>query len=73
MQQIKIFKGLESEVGALETEVNSWIKSSGARVLSITGNISAQGERLGGDQGSPDRMSFFPSDVLLVILYETSL
>ena len=43
MQQIKIFKGLEGEIAALEKQVNTWLAESGARVLQITGNIAAQG------------------------------
>ncbi len=43
MQQIKIFKGLEGEVTALEKQVNSWLADTGARVLQITGNIAPQG------------------------------
>ncbi len=70
MQQVKIFKNLESNVAELEKEVNAWIRQSGAQVVSITGNIAAQSEALksGGSLGS----SFAPSDVILIILYETS-
>ena len=53
MQQVKIFKGLEGEIAALEKQVNTWLVESGARVLQITGNIAAQG-------GSPDPQSIQP-------------
>jgi hypothetical protein len=71
MQQIKIFKGVETEVQTLEAEVNAWIQQSGARIISITGNIAPQSERIGGAEGGADEIRFFPSDVLLVVLYET--
>ena len=70
MQQVKIFKNLESNVAELEKEVNAWIRQSGAQVVSITGNIAPQSEAStsGGSLGS----GFAPSDVVLIILYETS-
>lgn len=70
MQQLKLFKGLESEISGLESEVNAWIRDSGARVLSVTGNIAPQSEspdKKGGGLGS----GFAPSDIVLVVLYET--
>ncbi len=70
MQQIKIFQGVESEVSVLEADVNSWLADSAVRVLSITGNISPQSasaSQSGGLSGG----GYVPSDVLLVVLYET--
>jgi hypothetical protein len=69
MQQVKIFKNLESNVAELESEVNAWIRQSGVRVVSITGNIAPQSEapKSGGSLGN----SFAPSDVILIVLYET--
>ena len=70
MRQVKIFKGIEVEVGKLEKEINAWIRRSGAKVLSVTGNIAAQttgsGSTASGLGGSP----FPPSDVIVIILYE---
>jgi len=70
MQQVKIFKGVENDLAGLEAEVNAWIRQSGARVVSLTGNIAPQSpsSRAGGGltQGT-----FAPSDVVLVVLYET--
>ena len=66
MQQVRIFKSIESEVAALEREVNAWIGDSGARVISITGNIAPQ-------SGSPKgtgMSQYVPSDILLIVLYE---
>lgn len=70
MQQIKIFKGTESEVTRLEGEVNAWIRQSGVDVLSITGNIAPQTVKPG-SAGGLGQGVFPPSDVVLVVLYET--
>ena len=71
MQQVKIFKGIESEVTSLESEINGWIQSSGARVLSITGNIAPQTKDDTSDAPSLGHSPYAPSDVLVVVLYET--
>jgi hypothetical protein len=70
MQQVKIFKSVETEVRTLEADVNAWLRETGARVLSITGNIAPQSERVGSAEGGKEEIRFFPSDVLLVVLYE---
>ncbi len=64
MQQVKIFKSIESERIELEKEINRWIRKSGARVLSVTGNITSQG---GG--GGP-MSSFSGSDIIIILLVE---
>ena len=65
MQQVKIFKSIESELLTLEQEINEWISESGAKIISITGNIAAQSASAGslGD-------TFSGSDVLLFVLYD---
>ncbi|MFO1065320.1 MAG: hypothetical protein U0892_15750 [Pirellulales bacterium] len=64
MQQIKLFKSIESELEALEAEMNTWIRESGIKVLSVTGNIAPQ-------TGSGVPMgSFSASDVLIIVVYE---
>ncbi len=65
MQQVKIFKSIESELVALEQEINEWVAESGAKIVNITGNIAAQSASAGslGD-------TFSGSDVLLFVLYE---
>ncbi len=69
MQQIKIFKSIESDVTELERDINAWLKESGARVVNIFGNIAPQTitdpEKAKGTRG------FSLSDVLVVLLYET--
>jgi hypothetical protein len=70
MQQVKLFKGIESDTATLEAEVNAWIQESGARIISITGNIAPQSEMVGTKDDISVDIRFFPSDILLVILYE---
>lgn len=66
MQRVKLFKSIESELLNLEKEINEWIMSTGARVISVTGNIAPQS---GSTSGIP-MGSFSASDVLVVIMYE---
>ena len=71
MQQVKIFKSIESNVAALEGEVNAWIRQSGARVIAVTGNIAPQSAMPGGaPAASMGQGRFPPSDVVLIVLYE---
>jgi len=69
MQQIKIFKGLESNLPALETEVNEWLAVNSVRVVQIFGNLAAQS----GNRNEGNSLAAYPyiaSDVMLVVLYE---
>ena len=68
MQQIRIFKSIESEVGELEREVNGWLQESGVKVINVFGNIAPQTVNNEG-AGSTGR-AFSPSDLLLVVVYE---
>jgi hypothetical protein len=69
MQQIKIFKGIENDLGSLEAEVNAWLAESSADVVSIFGNIAPQTPGSEVKSGGLSRSDFAPSDVLLVIHY----
>lgn len=64
MRLVKMFKSIESEIWTMETEINTWIKESGARIVSVTGNIAPQTEKEGGMQG------FSASDVFVIVVYE---
>lgn len=64
MHQVKIFKSIESELWSLESEINTWIKESNAKVVSITGNIAPQTGGGGSGQGT-----FSASDVLVIVVY----
>lgn len=77
MQQVKIFHGLENDIAALEQSVNDWLKSSGAKVVTVFGNIAPQTPRsnlaatpvLGAERSTA--RTFVASDVLMVVVYET--
>lgn len=66
MHQIKIFKGLESEVANLEKQINTWLAGEAVRVINIIGNIAPQSpppEELGSINQSP----WAPSDLLVIV------
>lgn len=68
MHQIKIFKGLESNLPQLEKDVNTWLAESGAQVVQMFGNLAAQS----GQRNETNSLAAYPyvaSDVLLVILF----
>jgi hypothetical protein len=71
MQQIKIFKTIEPEVESLEKEINNWIKESKVRVLSVVGNIAPQSSAADPKAVTTTR-GFAPSDVLVIVVYETT-
>ena len=66
VRQVKIFKSIESELWSLEDEINAWIKESGAKVVSVSGNIAPQSSGGGAGQGT-----FSASDVLIIVTYDT--
>lgn len=66
MRQIKLFKGIESELSTLEAEVNQWIAKNKIRVVQISGNIAPQ------SPVDTKAVSRFPgSDILIIVEYET--
>ncbi len=65
MQQIKIFKGVDTEMADMEHQINRWMRKSGARVISITGNLAASPNTGGGPLSS-----FAASDILVIVLYD---
>jgi len=70
VQQVKIFKSLESDIRALEKDVNQWIRQSGAEVLSVTGNIAPQSDSPGTTARGIGQSCYPPSDVVLIVLYD---
>ena len=68
MQQIKIFKSIETDVSSLESEINSWLKESGVKVINIFGNIAPQ--TVNSDSSASSSRAFSPSDVFMVVVYE---
>ena len=71
MQRVKLFKGLETEVEALEQQINAWAESEGAKILQINGTIATQSYNPTAKQGSSLQGNVAaPSDVLITVLYE---
>ena len=69
MQQIKLFRGLDSELPRLQDQINRWLAESGARVIQMSGNLSPQSV-LQDPKGAPPLSPLVPSEVLVTILYE---
>ena len=63
MRYVRIFKSIESELGAMEKEINGWVDATKANIVSVTGNIAPQGK------GAASH-GFSASDVLVVVIYE---
>ena len=71
MQRVKLFKGLETEVEALEQQVNASVESEGAKIIQVTGNIATQSYNPAAKSGSSLQSNVAAaSDVLIVVLYE---
>ena len=71
MQRVKRFKGLETEVEALEQRINAWAESGGVKIIQVTGNIAAQSYNPAAKSGSSLQGNVAAaSDVLIVVLYE---
>ena len=71
MQRVKIFKGLENEVEALEQQINDWAESEGAKILQVTGNIATQSYNPAAKSGSSLQGNVAAaSDVLITVLYD---
>lgn len=72
MQQVKLFKTVETKVSELEEEINAWIEETGPTIVSITGNIAPQTAPHEDKTLSIGSSQFSASDVLVIILYETA-
>ncbi len=68
MHQIKLFKGVETEITSLEAEVNAWLAESGAKVVNVFGNIAPQTTK--SETGPGGVRAFAGSDLFLAVLYE---
>lgn len=66
MQKVKLFKSIESDLEDLEKSINEWIEKSGARLISVNGNIAPQSPGTGGGLHS-----FASSDLFVIVVYET--
>lgn len=65
MQQIKIFKSVDTEIPQMEHQINRWMRKSGARVLSVTGNLTSQP-----NAGQGPMNSFAAGDIMVIVHYE---
>ena len=72
MHQIKMFKGLESDLAAFENQVNKWLAESKVKVVSIFGNLAPQTVALDQSLSTISKSTFLPSDIWLVITYEVT-
>jgi len=70
MQRVKFFKGTESDLVELEQEINDWLASNDVQVLNIFGNMSPQTDSAVKSKGLTGS-AFPPSDLFLVVVYET--
>jgi hypothetical protein len=70
MHQIKIFKGVETELNTLEEEVNAWLAEKNARIVQVFGNIAPQSMPPTAKGSGLSTTDFAPSDVMLVVVYD---
>ncbi|QDT18124.1 hypothetical protein [Alienimonas californiensis] len=70
MQQIKFFKATEADLTSLETEMNDWLRDSGAKVVQVFGNIAPQTVVPDDASHGLTKSAFAPSDVLMAVVYE---
>jgi hypothetical protein len=71
MHQVKIFRGLESDIASLEKQVNAWLAEAHVKVVNMFGNMSPQSPSPT-SSAAISGSAFSPSDIFLVILYETT-
>ncbi|MEO1614390.1 MAG: hypothetical protein AAFV88_00985 [Planctomycetota bacterium] len=65
MQQVKIFKATDTEIGDMEKQINRFIRKNSIRVLSISGNHSMASGASAGPMNT-----FAGGDVTVIMLYE---
>ena len=65
VQQVKIFKSVDTEIDDLEKQINRFIRKNNIRVLSISGNHSE-----GSDTSSGPMNTFSGGDVTVILLFE---
>lgn len=65
VQQVKLFKGVDTELAEIEKQINRFIRKYNVRVLSITGNLAPSGAAANGPMNT-----FSGGDVMVILLYE---
>ena len=66
-QQVKLFKGVESDLNEIERRVNEFLSEQAASIVSLTGNIAPQSSAADNHKLAT---GYVPSDVLLILVYE---
>tara|TARA_B100000482_G_scaffold70862_1_gene49834 strand:+ start:754 stop:975 length:222 start_codon:yes stop_codon:yes gene_type:complete len=73
MKLVKLFKGLEDEVGNLEKRINDWAESEGVKIVQVSSSIAAQSYNPSSKSGSSLQSNISAaSDILVTVLYEKS-
>lgn len=75
MHQVKLFCQERRNLSDLEAEINRWLRESGAKVVSVLGNIAGREVLAQPDWarqgGVAHRVTeFTPSDVFVAVVYE---
>ena len=70
MQQIRFFKATETDLVAVQDEMNQWLRESGVRVVQVFGNIAPQTVTPDHPSTGLTKSAFAPSDVLIAVVYE---
>ena len=71
MHQIKLFVDIESNVDAMETRINTWLRESGAEVIKIFGNIAAQTVTPESKTTALAERKFSSSDLFISVVYDS--
>jgi hypothetical protein len=69
VHQIRLFKGVETDIKEMEKEINSWLKDSKARVVHMSSNIAPQSNEPQAFSG-PKARQFAPSDLFVAIVFD---
>lgn len=70
MHQVKLFKGLETDLAEVEKQMNAWLAANDVKVINIFGNMSPQSCPADDKNAMIAKGTFVPSDIMLVVHYE---
>lgn len=70
MHQIKLFKGLETDLPGLEKQMNEWLAESGARVVNMFGNLAPQKDETQPDATGVSHSLYLPANIFIAVLYD---
>ncbi|MDA8743161.1 hypothetical protein N9N28_00885 [Rubripirellula amarantea] len=56
---------MDTEIPEMEHQINRWMRKSGARILSVNGNLASQSS-----SGQGPLNSFAGSDIMVILHYE---